>query len=483
MPLVPPHFSEAETDHPDIAQWCSTILAGDTARLLLLEPHWSGKSHTAYARLRRLLTAGYREENITVHQAHEHGRSYDPSMIENTTPITVIDDLPLSNGLMREAKVPLKPGSGDVQAMTALEAGALADAVTRLSLLPRRSWPLIVSNLDCLTEAAGQEATDRLVAVAEQAELTPAPARPCAGNSRTTRSDLDYAARCCQGKDGRAVAKRMNGSEKNRKEPVSDVARRLWAFSGNECAWGDPHCSTRLVTDEGAWIGKIAHIIGAEPGSARHEAWDGKDAEQLRDFDNLMLLCGNHHDLIDSSVTRRKYTVEYLRAVKEKHEGKYRYTVDDIEAEFRDTVNASLVRPATTMRRFFAWEDANQDPEDEQDTLELVNRFAGRVGGLTRRARQVLALVVHEQTTDFELVMRRFSADRTTLLSVVHELQKAEMVYLHDEEHDEDRGQLSLLGGALEDVYEMWDEFRGFCLDQDIDLKEVLVDLNFSRLD
>ncbi|KOV62976.1 hypothetical protein ADL00_23835 [Streptomyces sp. AS58] len=83
------------------------------------------------------------------------------------------------------------------------------------------------------------------------------------------------------------MAKRTNGSEKNRKEPLAGVARRLWAFSGNECAWGDPHCSTRLVTEEGAWVGKIAHIIGAEPGSARHEAWDGQDVDQLRDFDNL----------------------------------------------------------------------------------------------------------------------------------------------------------------------------------------------------
>ncbi|WP_331728874.1 HNH endonuclease (plasmid) [Streptomyces avidinii] len=279
------------------------------------------------------------------------------------------------------------------------------------------------------------------------------------------------------------MAKRTNGSEKNRKEPLPGVARRLWAFSGNECAWGDTRCSTRLVTEEGAWVGKIAHIIGAEHGSARHEAWDGKDVEQLRDFDNLMLLCGVHHDLIDSSVTRHGYTVEYLRAVKQKHEAKYRYTVDDIEAEFRDTVNGSRFRPATTMRRFFAWEDADQDPADEQDFLELVNRFACRVCGLTRMARQVLALVVQERTTDFELVLRRFSADRTELLSVVRELQKAEMVYLHDEEYDEDRGQLSLLSGALEGINEMWDALRGFCRDEDVDVKEILVDLDFSCLD
>ncbi|MFD0437384.1 hypothetical protein [Streptomyces chartreusis] len=175
MPVVPPLFSDALTDHPAIAQWCSTILAGDTARLLLLGPHWSGKSHAAYAGLRRLLAAGYREEDITVHQAYELKRSYEPSMIENATAVTVIDDLTVSVDLVREAKVPLKPDSADVQAMMALEAGALADAVARLSVLPRRSWLLIASNLDCLVEAVGQETADRLAAVAEQAELAPRP--------------------------------------------------------------------------------------------------------------------------------------------------------------------------------------------------------------------------------------------------------------------------------------------------------------------
>lgn len=97
--------------------------------------------------------------------------------------------------------------------------------------------------------------------------------------------------------------------------------------------------------------------------------------------------------------------------------------------------------------------------------------------------RQVLVLVVNEETPDFELVLRRFSTDRTKLLSVVRELEKAEMVYLHDEEFDEDRGRLSLISGALEGVHEMWAQFRGFCRDEDVDLKDIMVDLDFSRLD
>lgn len=71
--------------------------------------------------------------------------------------------------------MPLKPDSADVQAMMALEAGALADAVARLSLLPRRSWLLIASNLDCLAEAVGRETADRLVAVADRPNSPPRP--------------------------------------------------------------------------------------------------------------------------------------------------------------------------------------------------------------------------------------------------------------------------------------------------------------------
>jgi hypothetical protein len=175
VPVVPPLFSDAETDHPAIDRWCSTVLAGDTARLLLMGPHWSGKSHTAYAGLRRLLAAGYREEDITVHQALDLAGSYEPAVIEETTAVTVIDDLTLSVDLVREANARLEPDTVDVQAVMALKAGALADAVARLSQLPRRSWLLIVSSIGCLVETVGKETADRLVAVAEQTELPPRP--------------------------------------------------------------------------------------------------------------------------------------------------------------------------------------------------------------------------------------------------------------------------------------------------------------------
>ncbi|MDW4916317.1 hypothetical protein [Streptomyces californicus] len=86
----------------------------------------------------------------------------------------MIEDLTVSVDPVREETVPLRPETGDVQAMMALEARVLAEAGERLSVLPRTRL-LIASSVDCLGEAVRQDTADRLAAVAEQAELPPRP--------------------------------------------------------------------------------------------------------------------------------------------------------------------------------------------------------------------------------------------------------------------------------------------------------------------
>ncbi|WP_331726138.1 hypothetical protein [Streptomyces sp. NBC_00470] len=175
MELIPRVFRDAETDNPTVLQWCSTVLAGDTARLLIVGPHWSGKSHTAFAALRRLLAAGYGEGNITVHKALELGRHYSPDLIEATSAVTVIDDLTVARDLVRERTAPAPLDPPETQALMALGDGARADAVARLVALPRRSWILVVSGIEALVETVGQESTDRLLAVADRIDLSPRP--------------------------------------------------------------------------------------------------------------------------------------------------------------------------------------------------------------------------------------------------------------------------------------------------------------------
>ncbi|MGW5170335.1 hypothetical protein ACWEQ1_23415 [Streptomyces nodosus] len=52
-------------------------------------------------------------------------------------------------------------------------------------------------------------------------------------------------------------------------EPRGRVSRELWMLSGDECAF--PKCGERLVGEDDAFTGEVAHIVGAEAGSARHD--------------------------------------------------------------------------------------------------------------------------------------------------------------------------------------------------------------------
>ncbi|MFI8515644.1 hypothetical protein ACIGHB_31405 [Streptomyces sp. NPDC085460] len=122
-PVLPALSRDAETGHPVLAPWCTTVLSGDTARLLLLRPHLPGTFHTAYTGLRHLLAAGFPAADIAVHQALELKGTYESGMIENAARGTVIDDVTVSVDLVREAAVPRETDSADVQALMALEAG------------------------------------------------------------------------------------------------------------------------------------------------------------------------------------------------------------------------------------------------------------------------------------------------------------------------------------------------------------------------
>jgi hypothetical protein len=99
--------------------------------------------------------------------------------------------------------------------------------------------------------------------------------------------------------------------------PKFTVVRRVLSLSGNQCAFSD--CNNPLVF-EGAFVGELAHIYAAEAGGPR--ANTSMDDEQLRDFPNLMYLCGYHHTIIDKKELLDKYPAEMLIEMKRNHEAR-----------------------------------------------------------------------------------------------------------------------------------------------------------------
>lgn len=90
--------------------------------------------------------------------------------------------------------------------------------------------------------------------------------------------------------------------------------------SGNQCAY--PNCGLELTIDSEATndrpkaTGKVAHIAAASPGGPRYDV--DMTAEQRGSANNLIYLCGPHHDAVDSQL--EKHTKDFLLEAKNTHE-------------------------------------------------------------------------------------------------------------------------------------------------------------------
>jgi hypothetical protein len=107
--------------------------------------------------------------------------------------------------------------------------------------------------------------------------------------------------------------------------PATTTIKRLFAISGNRCAF--PKCTSTLV-DGKKVVGKICHIKARNEGGPRFDP--NQTSEERHGYDNLILMCGRHHDVIDDD--EEAYTVEYLRRLKAKHE-QNAVTLSEDEAE------------------------------------------------------------------------------------------------------------------------------------------------------
>jgi hypothetical protein len=101
--------------------------------------------------------------------------------------------------------------------------------------------------------------------------------------------------------------------------PSLPVVKTLFALSGNVCAYRG--CEVKLTNP--TWQGvnaHVAHIRGEKPGAARFDP-SMTEAER-HDFENLILLCPNHHRMIDD-LEPEQHTVEMLRQMKHRHESRW----------------------------------------------------------------------------------------------------------------------------------------------------------------
>jgi hypothetical protein len=130
----------------------------------------------------------------------------------------------------------------------------------------------------------------------------------------------------------------------------------LWGRAAHRCAF--TNCRLSLIsdatgTDDESLIGESCHIVGE---SALGPRGDSELTATQRDkYSNLILLCRNHHKLVDDQVGT--YTVERLHEIKSAHEKWVRESLNEFDpAEQRDKeVYASYVEEFVSFADLDNW--------------------------------------------------------------------------------------------------------------------------------
>lgn len=110
--------------------------------------------------------------------------------------------------------------------------------------------------------------------------------------------------------------------------------QKLYAKSGNRCAF--PECNKIFYDDHSTQnLSNICHIEAAEVGGQRFNP--KQTNEDRRHYDNLILLCPNHHVTTDDV---KQYTVKALKDMKQKHE---ELIAKKLEAQENVYTNPSII--------------------------------------------------------------------------------------------------------------------------------------------
>lgn len=101
-----------------------------------------------------------------------------------------------------------------------------------------------------------------------------------------------------------------------RLEPTKQTIKKLFALSGNECAF--PKCPVPMVEENGNLLGQICHIEAAQESGERFNL--EQTDEERRSFENLLILCPTHHAVTNDVAT---YDVDAMQQMKKEHEDRF----------------------------------------------------------------------------------------------------------------------------------------------------------------
>lgn len=119
---------------------------------------------------------------------------------------------------------------------------------------------------------------------------------------------------------------------KSRRVLTARVKRLVATLSGFRCSF--PDCDQNLMLNGSSFIGEISSIEAIHPHGPRHNP--SKYGDELLEIENYLLLCPNHHAIIDRQP--EVYSTEWLKKAREDH----LVRVSEILSASKDVVEVKL---------------------------------------------------------------------------------------------------------------------------------------------
>lgn len=287
-----------------------------------------------------------------------------------------------------------------------------------------------------------------------------------------------------------------------RLQPIGETLRRLYAYSGNMCAF--PGCYHLMLDASGQFIGQVCHIEAAMPEGQRFNK--SMTNESRRHFDNLMLLCYPHH--IETNDVF-KYSVSDLKEMKAKHERMFSedIVIKTILDQLKDYTKDNSFTEVNNLNNFFKVINPNdrygRTVEMVEDDVQAFNLSIKKYLTLTPFSRRIFVYGIQrshhpyrlygldEDTlyVDFTEVCRtlgRYDDDRE-IWSSVAEIEAQGLMHRKEVDVAEDIEQTRHVYTKISpiDDYDIsiWLLLKKYCEVSRLDLVNYLDTLDFTDLD
>lgn len=279
--------------------------------------------------------------------------------------------------------------------------------------------------------------------------------------------------------------------EVKRLPPKTDVLRRLYTVSGNQCAF--PGCNRPMFNNEGNFVGQVCHIEAAMPGGERFNPLMSN--EDRRSFDNLMLMCYDHHIETDKEVD---YSVDKLKKFKLDHEKRFTDIdgmINLMHESITDVTSSEKANDIENLQKLNTDSEGKYfDEPFEDDDITAFNSMIRVFESLSPQARKTFAISLsrskYEKTSwgrdSDKLYFDPREIERVTgkdLRSIFDELESNDLIYLDEIDIGNDRIVHNYTVYFKGSEVNFWDSIKQHCKNNNLDLVDIVTFMKFTVFD